>query len=385
MIKIRLIRTEWLYDKRASLGKGAFAEVMKGTSADRSREVAVKRVLKVGDWPTREESIAQLLDGGARQHVVPVLDYGRERGDLYLVMPLATTTLAAESKSRRFNSKECARVLLEIVSGLEEVGKIVHRDLQPANVLLLDGKWQLADFGLARTTDAGADITVREHFTPAYAAPERWRLEDATSAGDLYSVGCIGYLLLQGRPPFGGDRDALRRAHLEDVPPPLDGVDPLLALLLTELLKKDPRRRPSRTQTLSMLNKIVSGQSATYTRGDELLRSAAVVAAREVLEAGARAEEARRRADSQRASAIRGWEECAEIAGRMTADLASIEGVVTSFSTPLGWARWSAELGWGTWILALPSSKSPFPDDSFPRSGWKIVLGGSVRVRRLDL
>src|SRR5579864_2257312 len=97
MIKIRLTRTEWLYDKRASLGKGAFAEVMEGTSADRSREVAVKRVPKVGDWPTREESIAQLLDGGARQHVERRLGVKRRsarstpgwRAVVFVVFPVA--------------------------------------------------------------------------------------------------------------------------------------------------------------------------------------------------------------------------------------------------------------------------------------------------------
>ena len=82
---------------------------------------------------------------------------------------------------------------------------MVHRDLKPENVLFLDGHWCVADFGISRYAEASTAPDTRKYaLTPAYAAPERWRNEHATSATDVYSLGVIAFELLTGARPFPG-------------------------------------------------------------------------------------------------------------------------------------------------------------------------------------
>jgi len=74
-------------------------------------------------------------------------------------------------------------------------------DLKPDNILYHDGKWKIADFGIARfVEEATASNTLKEFLSPWYAAPEQWRLERATHGTDVYALGCIAFCLLTGKP-----------------------------------------------------------------------------------------------------------------------------------------------------------------------------------------
>ncbi len=130
---------------------------------------------------------------------------------------------------------------------------MVHRDLKPANILVRpDNSAVLLDFGLISTfgsqgrdfLDALGDV----RGTPAFMAPEQFRGEHVDARADLYSLGCILYQLVTGRPPFIGSSVAeLARGHEELVPtrPGLfgPGVDPALEALILRLLSKDRRHR----------------------------------------------------------------------------------------------------------------------------------------------
>ena len=103
---------------------------------------------------------------------------------------------------------EAAVIMSDIARGLREVSDIVHRDLKPANILHHDGRWKIADFGIARLVGAVTSArTLKKALTPEYAAPEQWRGERATPATDVYALGCIGYALLTGSPPFACDTE----------------------------------------------------------------------------------------------------------------------------------------------------------------------------------
>src|SRR4051812_20860511 len=82
-------------------------------------------------------------------------------------------------------------VLIDVTAALVDLdGKVVHRDIKPENILLLDGAWCLADFGISRYAEAStARDTHKWSMSPPYAAPERWRSERATSASDVYALG----------------------------------------------------------------------------------------------------------------------------------------------------------------------------------------------------
>jgi serine/threonine-protein kinase len=126
----------------------------------------------------------------------------------------------------------------------------VHRDVKPSNVLIdEDDRAQLADFGLAtardwtRLTRDGALVG-----TPHYVAPELIAGDPATPASDVYSLGCVAYHCLVGRPPFGG-RSLLEvgYAHLAEEPPPPSLPAPLAEACLAALAKEPSARPPSAT------------------------------------------------------------------------------------------------------------------------------------------
>ncbi|MFE7560821.1 protein kinase [Kitasatospora sp. NPDC057500] len=93
---------------------------------------------------------------GAR-NVVPVIDQGEHDGQWAIVMPRADKSLGqhlAESGGT-LPLDEVVQVLRDVAAALADLdGDVVHCDLKPANILLLDGVWCLADFGMARITDA---------------------------------------------------------------------------------------------------------------------------------------------------------------------------------------------------------------------------------------
>src|SRR5262245_16698607 len=133
---------------------------------------------------------------------------------------------------------------------------IVHRDLKPANLFVVADpdvvggeRVKVLDFGIAKlTADAGAGKTQGVFGTPAYMSPEQCASTAAVDArADLYSLGCILYELVCGRPPFGQGGIELIAAHLRDAPPPPRAiaawVPPAVQQVILRLLEKRPEQR----------------------------------------------------------------------------------------------------------------------------------------------
>lgn len=192
----------------------------------------------------REAAICQGLDHPA---LVKVYAHGEHEGRLYMVQEWVD----GSSLDRLPLPQPPAHVkalLQQMCLGLEVAHEqgIVHRDLKPANILLrADGRAVIADFGLARgaryETITQTEATLG---TPAYMPPEQIRGQRSGPQADLYSLGCIGYLLLTGRLPFSHPEPIpLMLMHLNQQPPPT-GVEVWDELLLA-LLAKDPLQRPA--------------------------------------------------------------------------------------------------------------------------------------------
>lgn len=233
---------EWIVGEQ--ICAGGFGRVYAVTSGG---DEAVAKFVPKDPGADRELLFAK-LDGV--RNVVPVIDSGETTHEWVLVMPRADKSLRqhVDEAGSGLDGSEVVSVLSDIAAALVDLdGKVVHRDLKPANVLLLDGSWCLADFGISRYAEATtAPDTQKFALSPPYAAPERWRNERASGATDVYSLGVIAYEMLAGSRPFPGPGlEDYRDQHLHNDPPPLAGVPTLLAALVEECLYKAPGARPT--------------------------------------------------------------------------------------------------------------------------------------------
>ncbi len=251
---------EWFFYESKRIGTaGGFGDVFEGKGADGTR-VAVKRIRRVTPGlATGEIRIAKTLMSRPAEHIIPILDAGKdpESGHNFVVMPLAKESLQDRlDRDGPLVDEDAMRVLLEILTGLQEMKRIVHGDLKPANVLLHEGKWKLADMGIARhVDDEPTSLSIRMFVSEGYAAPEQWRFETPTRATDVYAFGCVMYAVLTGAPPFlGPSQEEYCLQHLKGTPRPLPASAAARALAQM-CLTKDRASRPSIDTAITLLKR----------------------------------------------------------------------------------------------------------------------------------
>lgn len=383
LVRIRLPRGEWFYRPLRPLGPaGGFGEVFEGEDPA-GQVVAVKRLkVTAGDAAHRELKVADELAGKSYEHVLTVLDSGEdsEAGGYFVVMPRADRSLADELSTRgMLSATEAIDILRQIGEGLKEVEGLIHRDLKPGNVLRHDGRWKIADFGIARfVEDATSAHTVKGFLSPQYAAPEQWLGEHATHATDVYALACVAYVLLTGQTPFPGPTQAdYRRQHTSEAPPLLTSSDARLRAIFSASLRKPQAGRPPIERVIAVLRDIsanpapdrpaIAAIQAVNAAEAERLSAAAAEAARERREM----EERNALIDSGEAILLNMIARLEHLA-RQNAPEARIEASHSGkLSIAMGHAQLSIELEGGT----------P-PNVAFPNSGWKVLAIGRVDVHQ---
>jgi serine/threonine protein kinase len=247
---------EWVLGDR--IGGGGFGEVYEARAADGT--LAAVKLVPAVSGADRELLFTSLQDV---PNVVPIIESGEYEGFHVLVMPRADGSLRDRlEEAGALETSEVITVLTDIGDALAALATrtdaVVHRDLKPENVLLLQGHWCLADFGIARYADATtAPNTHKFAGSYPYMAPERWRLERATSATDVYALGVIAYELIPGTPPFPGPQEEdYREQHLYSDPPRLEQVPAALGTLIDECLFKANETRPFPANLRARLSRI---------------------------------------------------------------------------------------------------------------------------------
>ncbi|MGJ6121149.1 serine/threonine-protein kinase [Mycolicibacterium sp. Y3] len=225
---------------------------------DESGLIAAAKLVPKNPGAEREALIGAANNASKFSNVMPLWDDGEFLDSWVLVMPRAEKSLARHLRDNLTSLAvtEIISVLTDIAIALSEInGSVVHRDLKPENVLLLDGKWVLADFGIARYADAAtASETLKYKLSRPYAAPEQWRGEHALESADIYAFGAIGYQLLSGALPFAGPD--FRRQHLTEQALPLNNGPSGLRDLIEECLFKAAEARPTPTAILARLRRL---------------------------------------------------------------------------------------------------------------------------------
>jgi eukaryotic-like serine/threonine-protein kinase len=378
---IKLPTGTFEYDPSKPLGRrGGFGEVFAGKAAS-GGEVAIKKLhISAADAAHRELRIAEELKGREFEHVVPFIDAGEDAdtGDYFVVMLKAEGSLQTRLDTGGvLAAAEAAAVLLQIVKGLIEVGELVHRDLKPDNVLLHEGKWKIADFGIARfVQEATASNTLKACLSPRYAAPEQWRSERATHSTDIYALGCVGFCLLTGKPPFCANPE---QEHQNAPLPSFDCTDSRLRSLVNMALRKVPETRPVLSRVRSLLEEIVLNP---HKAGDEgpltaLAGAAAKVATQEQqIQAQQNAKAAAREARLRLANG--GFEILSENAERLWGKIHSHAPNAERMPGRQS-GLFQCNIGNGWLLIHEPNHLEP---GGFPQSGWEVVAFSQIRVRQ---
>ncbi len=228
---------------RARAGDGT-PVALKLVKADLARDETFRRRFR------REARIAQTV---RNPHVVSVRDTGEHDGLPYLAAQFIEG-MALDQKLElegRLSLAATVRICAQVADGLQALWEagMVHRDVKPGNILLdLTGNAYITDFGLAK--DSAGTVLTRPGQplgSMDYMSPEQIRGEAVTGATDTYSLGCVVFECVHGRPPFA-DREgmAVLWAHLQDEPPNLQRpeIPPDFAQALNAALRKQPAERP---------------------------------------------------------------------------------------------------------------------------------------------
>ena len=251
------------------LGQGGMGTVFLGVTQD-DRAVAVK-VLRDGlsdpDARRRFRHELEALRRVRGPHLVEVLDADVDADLPYLVTRFVPGTRLDDLVNRHGPLdvpalQVLARGLADALTVLHAEG-VVHRDLTPGNVLVLDGEPHVIDLGLA----IAADVTALTRSglvigTPGYLAPEQVTGSVVTEAVDLHAWGATVAFAATGRPPYGTGRPEAVLYRLVHGQPDLDGVPEVLAALVAASMDADPRRRPAARDLLAELG----GASSAETR-----------------------------------------------------------------------------------------------------------------------
>jgi len=240
-------------------GGGGMGEVWRARDAESGRLVALK-VLTGQVGIERFEREGRLLEELDHTGIVRHVAHGRDEATRpYLAMEwIEGEELGARLDREGLTPREAVilcRKLAEALAALHGRG-VVHRDVKPANVLLVGGdpsRPRLTDLGIARSATESLRLTRTGAVmgTPGYMAPEQIQRDRPVDArADLFALGCVLFECVGGRPAFDSERimAVLAKVLLEE-PAPLgelrDGLPDGLESLCAQLLAKDAEHRPA--------------------------------------------------------------------------------------------------------------------------------------------
>ncbi len=282
------------------IGRGGMATVYLAEDLKHGRPVAIKilrpELAALMGEPARfltEIRIAARLN---HPHILPLHDSGECDGILYYVMPF----MGCESLRGRLEREpqlpidEALRITQGVAAALDYAHRhdVVHRDIKPENILLHEGHPVVADFGIARAIWAlregrvAADAAEQEIVvgTADYMSPEQAAGDRAPNGrADQYSLACVLYEMLAGRPPFAGPGGLATLAqHVTEPVPPIRDFRPDVPApverALLKALAKDPADRFATTgEFAAAVVTPLSGLGPLAPRGRARSRAIAVL------------------------------------------------------------------------------------------------------------
>ncbi|KAG5684343.1 hypothetical protein PVAND_013578 [Polypedilum vanderplanki] len=249
------------YDIYEELGKGGFATVYRARCRPLNQEVAIKMIDKHQmQAKNMTERVQQEVHIHARLKHPSILDlytFFEDNNYVYLVLELAHKgTLYKYLNGRTLSEGEAAYIISQVANGLMylQSNKIMHRDISMSNLLLTANmQVKISDFGLATQID---QFYGNKHTTlcgtPNYISPEVATRSSHGLKTDNWSLGCLLYTLLVGRPPFdtNGVKSTLTQVVMGNYSIP-NHLSAEAQDLIKQLLCKDQSKRIELKQVIA--------------------------------------------------------------------------------------------------------------------------------------
>ena len=201
-------------------------------------------------------------------HVAPVLDADVDGPTPYIVTRYVPGPSLDEHVAGRgpLAPTDLHRVMSGLAEALDAIHSagVVHRDVKPGNVLLVDGDPVLIDFGIAHVADdIRLTMTGLVMGTPGYLAPEVVGGDDVTPATDWWGWAATTAFAASGTPPFGTGPMSAVLARVSAGEPDLEAVDPRIEPLLYAALSPHPAERPHHHEVVAALERYAHGAPVT--------------------------------------------------------------------------------------------------------------------------
>jgi serine/threonine protein kinase len=277
------------YRLESVIGHGGLSTVYRAHDEALGRTVAIKWFDVGPADPEREEAELAILAGLDHHNLITMLDAGSHpdasgRQVRYIVMPLVHgMDLQERLRASRIAARNIAEIGYDIAEALEYIHaqKVVHRDVKPSNILLVDygndaarARAKLTDFGIAvnasmeRLTAAGTTTG-----TAAYLSPEQAAGEPVGPPTDIYATGLVLLQCFTRTVEFPGTVVESAVARLSRQPRIPDYLPEYWRTLLTSMTARDPSARPSARELVSALRQVVIAESGRHKEHDAFFAS----------------------------------------------------------------------------------------------------------------
>uniref|UniRef100_A0A8D2JGI4 Serine/threonine-protein kinase PLK4 n=1 Tax=Varanus komodoensis TaxID=61221 RepID=A0A8D2JGI4_VARKO len=243
------------------LGKGSFAGVYRAISLKTGLEVAIKMIDKKA---MHKVGMVQRVQNEVKIHcqlkhpsVLELYNYFEDSNYVYLILEMCHNgemSRYLKNRKNRFSEEEVRHFMHQIITGMLYLHShgILHRDLTLSNLLLTNNmNIKIADFGLATQLKMPYEKHYTMCGTPNYISPEIATRSAHGLESDVWSLGCMFFTLLAGKPPFDTDtvKNTLNKVVLADYEMPMflseEAQD-----LICQLLRKNPADRLSLSSVL---------------------------------------------------------------------------------------------------------------------------------------
>ncbi|HEX7808237.1 MAG TPA: protein kinase, partial [Thermoanaerobaculia bacterium] len=268
------------YEVVRELGKGAMGIVYLAKDPLIGRLVALKTIRSAAhadDDETKEfqqRFIREAQAAGILNHpsIVTVHDIGQDdtSGVSFIAMEYVEGNNLKEvmAQGRALSFEQIADIIGQVADALDfaHAKGIVHRDVKPANIILLEGyRAKITDFGIAKIASGNSNLTTTGQFlgTPNYMAPEQIKGAPVDGRTDIFSLGICLYECLTRRKPFGGDSlTSISYKIVHEPFPPIHDINPAIPEgfedVVANCLAKDPAKRYQRARDLGNALRAVS-------------------------------------------------------------------------------------------------------------------------------